>query len=350
VKNHKIHLRPLRIFGYLVFFFLDVFLFCILRSYFLMAVGILFFVFPVLSLYCTRRLSGSISVEIRSDSPVVKCGEDALVEVVLKNKSVFLSLDCSVFLTLANVFLGTGSELVVQMPVRTGKSSRLLLPVQLVDLGRFELSCDTIRLLDWMGLVSFPVSCGASCHVDVIPSGASMEGEEISGYLSGVAETEESNKKGSDFSQVSDVREYIPGDRIRDIHWKLSAKQDSLMVKERVSVTGSEMMLLLHLTPKEEETQKILAAGYRLIQSFLAQGTDVRVLCWNEETFSFDAFACHDERELCDAFCNLYATPFLKRLQEQQMLYMKNCYPFLGTYLLVCYRSGEVWTVMQDNV
>lgn len=41
----------------------------------------------------------------------------------------------------------------------------------------------------------------------------------------GMNEAEESRKKGHDFSEVVDVREYQPGDKLQNIHWKLSAKK-----------------------------------------------------------------------------------------------------------------------------
>ena len=41
-----------------------------------------------------------------------------------------------------------------------------------------------------------------------------------------------SSKKGNDKSEIFDVREYVEGDQIRDIHWKLSMKYDKYMIKE----------------------------------------------------------------------------------------------------------------------
>ena len=52
---------------------------------------------------------------------------------------------------------------------------------------------------------------------------------------SGVAEFSESSRKGNDHSEVSDIRTYRIGDRPKDIHWKLSARNRELMVKARPS-------------------------------------------------------------------------------------------------------------------
>ena len=40
------------------------------------------------------------------------------------------------------------------------------------------------------------------------------------------------NRRGNDPSEIFDIREYVPGDDIRSIHWKLSSKTDTLILKE----------------------------------------------------------------------------------------------------------------------
>lgn len=48
----------------------------------------------------------------------------------------------------------------------------------------------------------------------------------------GEAESYDDFQPGTDVSQIFDVREYRPGDRLQRIHWKLSAKSDGLLVRE----------------------------------------------------------------------------------------------------------------------
>ena len=40
------------------------------------------------------------------------------------------------------------------------------------------------------------------------------------------------NRKGSDPSEMFDIRDYTPGDDIRSIHWKLSSKTDNLILRQ----------------------------------------------------------------------------------------------------------------------
>ena len=39
------------------------------------------------------------------------------------------------------------------------------------------------------------------------------------------------SRRGNDPGEVRAIREYVPGDPVRNIHWKLSEKTDKLLVK-----------------------------------------------------------------------------------------------------------------------
>lgn len=62
-----------------------------------------------------------------------------------------------------------------------------------------------------------------------------------------VSEGEEYSKDrgGDDSSEVFDVHEYMPGDKIAQIHWKLSARTDELYMKEFSFPLGAAVVLLI---------------------------------------------------------------------------------------------------------
>ena len=52
-------------------------------------------------------------------------------------------------------------------------------------------------------------------------------------------------KPGSDPGEIFAIREYVPGDAIRQIHWKLSEKCDKTMVREFGLQISNDMLMLL---------------------------------------------------------------------------------------------------------
>lgn len=69
-------------------------------------------------------------------------------------------------------------------------------------------------------LTIFPVLHSVDLEM-LIPADGEWESEHFS-----------EDKPGDDPSEVFDIREYEDGDRIRNIHWKLTSKRDEFMVKE----------------------------------------------------------------------------------------------------------------------
>ena len=52
------------------------------------------------------------------------------------------------------------------------------------------------------------------------------------------------SKRGYDATEVFDLREYQPGDSIRSIHWKLSEKFDTVLVREASDTSNYDILIL----------------------------------------------------------------------------------------------------------
>lgn len=343
-------LRPMRIMSYLILFLLDIFLFLVLRSYFLLTVAAVMAASPFFSIWGLFRLGRQLQLRLAAEQDAVACGDSVCLEFHIINPLWYAALDSRILLQIKNIFFDTGDEITVSMPVRMHGDSVLRLPVQVTDPGRFRLSCGQFVIQDMLGMVCYPVNTAASCEFCVYPREREGEQAEVAGLLAGAAESEESHSKGSDFAELSDIREYIPGDRIRDIHWKLSAKQDILMVKERIAMAGSEMVILLSLSSSKAQVQEVLETVYGLGKALMRNQLPVRLLCWNQRQFAFEEFCCGTPPELLAAFGEIFRTSLYQRLSGEQEQYMKNCYPYLGSYLVVAQRDGAVQVEMHENV
>ena len=52
------------------------------------------------------------------------------------------------------------------------------------------------------------------------------------------------SKKGYDATEVFELREYQPGDSIRTIHWKLSEKFDTVLVREPSDTSSYDILVM----------------------------------------------------------------------------------------------------------
>ncbi len=341
--------RPVRVAMYLVLLGMDFFFLFFLGNYFWWVTAVLLILFPILSVAGLLWADGAMEWELGAGSQSVSCGDIVPLELRVKNPRWYPVLDGRMSLRIGNTFFGSGSDVAVSMAVRMHGESSLRLPLELKDQGRFTVALEKSAFQDLMGLVECRRRIDRECEVFALPRDGGGVEPDMEQYLSGASETEESREKGNDFSEVSDIREYIPGDRFRDIHWKLSARQDELMVKERVAVAGSEMVIVIGLPPDKRRAERILETVYGLAASLTERHLPVCLLCWNQGLFCFDEYRCGSRQAVRASYCDLYRTALSLRTAERQREYMKNCFPFLGTYLSVTEREGEVQVEMCEN-
>ncbi len=88
--------------------------------------------------------------------------------------------------------------------------------------------------------------------------------DEIHSCVEGFPKDNESKKRGAEYNPDYEIREYIPGDELKSIHWKLTAKQERLMVRERLATGREKMNVLLPLSGVREENDGLLEALYGL--------------------------------------------------------------------------------------
>lgn len=98
------------------------------------------------------------------------------------------------------------------------------------------------------------------------------------------------NVKTTDNGEVFDFKEYDMGDSIKQIHWKLSVKENQLIVKELSEVAESMRIVLLesHYVKKREkakprELDALLSSYASLVSGFLDQYIPVMIAWYSVE-------------------------------------------------------------------
>ena len=127
--------------------------------------------------------------------------------------------------------------------------------------GSGLISCGQLVVSDYLGLFSFPVrDVPAPVQIGVIPSipsltGAAMMLRAVSDVVMTMDEDEE--ETSASFTSQSTPgyihREYIPGDNLRRINWKLSAKRSKLMVRMDEAANSVRPTVILDLQHEIDE-------------------------------------------------------------------------------------------------
>lgn len=143
--------------------------------------------------------------------------------------------------------------------------------------GCYSVRLEHVRCLDIFGLNSAPLPAPASRLITVYPKPITIS---FSSHTTPHGRMEEGpqsvNRKGSDASEVFDLRAYQPGDDIHTIHWKLSQKTDELLVREPADSPRYDTLVLMdigrfdHMIPQDPKQLSLTAAlTLSISQAFL---------------------------------------------------------------------------------
>ncbi len=136
----------------------------------------------------------------------------------------------------------------------SGKAFRI--PLNAAYCGEVRVRCTNLWAMDVMQLFRVRIADFPETHAVIDPGRVNLETELVRG-TSGAPEKEGllQNRRGNDRSEIYDIREYVPGDDIRSIHWKLSGKLDQLIVREASDPSHYELLILPDCGLMQGETE-----------------------------------------------------------------------------------------------
>ncbi len=124
----------------------------------------------------------------------------------------------------------------------------------------------------------------------VIPDTYSVE---VKGGISSLLDLDgsvySSAKPGFDMSEVFSVREYKPGDNLKGIHWKLSNKLDSVLVREGSYPIKNSVLILMETGFKSEgeelkiKSKDTVTAVLSLSEALVDEGISHQIAWWDNE-------------------------------------------------------------------
>lgn len=170
--------------------------------------------------------------------------------------------------------------------------------------GLLQLRIRGIYLQDYMGLFRFRLAGPRQIDVAVRPNPIAPDTlPELGRHLS----VSWRPRRGGGYSENHDLRLYRPGDSLQQIHWKLSAKTGSLILREPLEPLHSRLLLRLDLQGSPMELDEKLGRLLWLSTYLLDKGLPHH---WQVLTgLGIRAFAVCDEGSMYAAMDSLLGCP-----------------------------------------
>lgn len=333
---------------YAVLYGTALFFYLFLYGYMQFLILVLLTLLPVISIACAYFLSARCSVRLTVSEQKIARRESVSVGILLYNHTVLNALDARFHVGVKNTFYQTQAELIVSSPALMRTETKTELPFLAERNGIMQITVSKMEIKDFCGLVSFVVPLNLTRSVTILPESMEVSEEEKAGFFGGVADNEEDISKGNDFADTSNIREYVPGDRMKDIHWKLSAKKDVLLVKERIRMAESQLIVWLNPEGSPEQTDQILQLAYNLIRLCVQEGILIKLMWYSDKEQEAKEYLIGKEEELPAAFFSVYTLGICYKEEAADYVEQSSKKP-VRAYVRIGLQNGKAEAVVVEH-
>ncbi len=259
-----------------------------------------FFFFNTLVALLILSLAYTIFVFVRIkfiqeiDKRVIVKGENVRLVVNISNEDILVyPYVFATFFSSHSSFKGKNSSQSLSISPKSGKE--FIFDMECKFRGEYDVGLSEIYIEDFLGLIKLKYKIPEPKKIIVYPKIEHLSNFSI---LSSGSSDSQSTEDGiqDNMNNIRDIREYIAGDSFRKIHWKLTARNEKLMVKNYEGTTDANVNILLDLRKNvynDEENiiieDKLIEAAIAVLYFYLSKGVSVNYVYFNEKLEVFKA-------------------------------------------------------------
>lgn len=219
-------------------------------------------VFPLFLLIAVIRIKHSLSAALTHGKKQARKGESYHWTLHLTNRSIFSTANATADLEYSNSLDGTVRTLRISMPIMPRNTQRIKLSFHAATCGVMHLSLKRVDFRDPLRIFHRKALLRADDSVVIMPRAIEMLPLYFEPQPRPEADSSDFSKvrPGDDPSEIFDLHVYREGDPVSRIHWKLSSKLDTLLVKEYSLPLSAECILLADFRqtgPQPESAMRI---------------------------------------------------------------------------------------------
>jgi uncharacterized protein (DUF58 family) len=170
----------------------------------------------------------------------------------------------------------SGKIQVLDLATGTKKRIKPGAPLNSQHCAAYRLQCNRLWVCDLLGLIRLPVSLKENRLLVVRPKPVlPQQMPDMNRYLSSVTRP----KPGGGYSENHELRLYRPGDNLKQIHWKLSAKTGDLIIREPMEAQQNAFILTMELSGTPDALDSKLSRLLGMSQHLAENDLRHRIFC-----------------------------------------------------------------------
>lgn len=201
-------------------------------SLFGVAITVIWFILPLLTFMLNLAVRKHITAWVTVPATMGK-QKKIHGELVLKNDSILPVSRVLCKIKITNCLTKEVNTAVIRLSAAALEDTTVKFELSSNHCGYLIAEVSKCCLLDWFGFLPLSCTVGTAGKISVLPD-TFVPGIVLS--LSATARDDSQSwsqtQKGNDMTEVFALRDYVPGDSLKQIHWKLSSKKQQLIVRE----------------------------------------------------------------------------------------------------------------------
>lgn len=187
---------------------------------------------PIVTIPISWYVGKKVKVTVEADTNLRK-GQEGNIAITIKNPTLFIIpwVVCRVCIDNQLNMRKRTSYVSTWLPAKGSK--KLMMQAGSDYCGRLSIRVERGKIYDCFSLVGIGFKTEASAYMTVQPETFETAITLIPNINSNDnSDVYSQERMGNDLSETFQIREYVQGDNPRQIHWKLSNKLDSLVVRD----------------------------------------------------------------------------------------------------------------------
>lgn len=248
-----------------------------------------------------------------TDSDSGEVSEKPIMKLTLENPGIVPVALTELEISCENLRTGETDSTTIQLSPGPKSKKEIDFEVQSGHAGRYRIGVSNAVIMDPLMLGSKVVECEGNEFITVMPEIVDMH----MSYATDAALLENNRasyaRRGEDPGDVRGIRDYVAGDPVRNIHWKLSEKVDKLLVKELGTPIADQFLVILGSSGDKsndpEALEAIASVFASLIETLRQDGVSLTIAWSDAMTGHAVIRKINDEEELRQAADEYLAAP-----------------------------------------
>ncbi len=220
-------------------------------------------IFPFIMLVMLAIVRSNTDVSFVCDKKGQNKNADISFRIVLHNKTILPLPRVHVKVKYKNCMDTDYVHADFLVPLHLGRTENVTFTLSSMYCGKVDAYLDEVIFYDYISLFRLKLKSNKKCSAYILPNIYDLD-IDISDEVISIGENDRYSQyvPGDDNTEIFSLRDYTAGDRISQIHWKLSSKRNDLIVKEYSKPINSNVLFLCDFDcgTKNENRMKIADA------------------------------------------------------------------------------------------